>query len=206
MAMIKCPECNADISDAASQCPKCGKPISAAESLGGIKKGNTGKIIFVAIVIFAIIGAVSGGSGSKKNPVVKSSSVASASSDTPKPSAAQSAPAEPVTIEVINARTIWSAFDANEVAAEKKYKGKLVAIPVVITKISTSIFGYPTISCNLDEFGLKSILFTFPEKYSDQIATLKRGQQVVIAGKVSVFTLGMMLSFDDCFFPEVKQQ
>ncbi len=29
MALIKCPECGADISDKAESCPKCGNPISS---------------------------------------------------------------------------------------------------------------------------------------------------------------------------------
>lgn len=28
MSLIKCPECNSEISDKANACPKCGKPIS----------------------------------------------------------------------------------------------------------------------------------------------------------------------------------
>lgn len=32
MALIKCPECGADISDKADSCPKCGNPMSKARN------------------------------------------------------------------------------------------------------------------------------------------------------------------------------
>lgn len=54
MAIIKCPECEAEISDRAQSCPKCGVPMTSEkqveetiilEAKGSIVGGGTGKII-----------------------------------------------------------------------------------------------------------------------------------------------------------------
>jgi len=68
MAMIKCPECNNDVSSKAPSCPNCGNPINMKSGpFGGREKGvtvrpgfwhdpNVGAIGALAIVVvFAII-------------------------------------------------------------------------------------------------------------------------------------------------------
>lgn len=38
MALIKCPECQSDVSDRAHSCPKCGCPVSGSPSLSQTEK------------------------------------------------------------------------------------------------------------------------------------------------------------------------
>lgn len=64
MALIKCPECGADVSDKAMSCPKCGYPINKIEIeteddrviIRGKNKGRTflifGGILFFVSMIF----------------------------------------------------------------------------------------------------------------------------------------------------------
>ena len=49
MALIKCPECNKEISDEARRCPSCGKPI------WGKKDKNWSNIVCVCAIITGII-------------------------------------------------------------------------------------------------------------------------------------------------------
>lgn len=46
MALIKCPECGKEISDAAESCPNCGYPIKGQQQIGdsdGLGKGQETK-------------------------------------------------------------------------------------------------------------------------------------------------------------------
>lgn len=64
MALIKCPECETDVSDKAISCPKCGYPINKVEveteedkvNIRGRNKGKTfltfGVILFFVSMIF----------------------------------------------------------------------------------------------------------------------------------------------------------
>ena len=52
MALIKCSECGADISDKEKNCPNCGKKIEKSQKES--KKGNGGKILIAIIGVIAI--------------------------------------------------------------------------------------------------------------------------------------------------------
>lgn len=52
MALIKCSECGADISDKAKNCPNCGKKIEKKQKES--KNGNSGTILMVIIGVIAI--------------------------------------------------------------------------------------------------------------------------------------------------------
>ena len=53
MALIKCSECGAEISDKATECPKCGCPVevsAATETAENKKKGLVKLIIIIALM------------------------------------------------------------------------------------------------------------------------------------------------------------
>jgi predicted amidophosphoribosyltransferase len=53
MALIKCPECNEEVSTFATTCPKCGYPISGEKSGStGVKLHQLGKAISNFIRVF----------------------------------------------------------------------------------------------------------------------------------------------------------
>ena len=68
MALIKCPECNKEISDKADACPSCGYSVEAAARRAGnvqtieqtSKQWKQAQLIGVALAIIGIIMAVSG--------------------------------------------------------------------------------------------------------------------------------------------------
>lgn len=56
MALIKCSECGADISEKASACPKCGCPLDITKQIiSDAKKKKCKKIIIFLIVVLVII-------------------------------------------------------------------------------------------------------------------------------------------------------
>lgn len=55
MALIKCTECGADISDKASMCPKCGCPIEMLADNKNNRKLNIKKVILVIIGLLMLL-------------------------------------------------------------------------------------------------------------------------------------------------------
>lgn len=78
---------------------------------------------------------------------------------------------------------LWKAFDDNEVAAEDAYKDKIVAVKGKIDAITTSPTGYPQVSFNADKYGIHKVVCEFAKESKPAIAKLKKGQQILIAGK-----------------------
>lgn len=66
MALVKCPECNTEVSDKAMNCPKCGYPINKTEveteqdrvNVRGKNKGKNfltfGSILFFISMVFGV--------------------------------------------------------------------------------------------------------------------------------------------------------
>lgn len=98
---------------------------------------------------------------------------------------------------VVSAVSLWREFDGNEVAAEKKYLKKRVAVEGVIYKIESSPLGYPEVIFNVAH-GIQTVKCQFTKKSTDDIANMKKGQKIIAIGTVSSFVLGSMLSIDDC--------
>jgi len=58
MALIKCAECQTEMSDKAAACPKCGAPKAIAAAAPA-KSWSTGKVLVVGLLIIVVIGAMS---------------------------------------------------------------------------------------------------------------------------------------------------
>lgn len=235
MPLVTCPDCNAEISDAAPSCPKCGRPMSKEQLQQSVpppkKKGRLWKTIGIGFALLMVVGAVG---NALKSPEEKAAEAQQAAkreearrqaaiakteeqknlcaniksmadwekastlwrSSNPECKPKESAQ----TYAIMSAAALWKEFDNNEVAAEKAYKNKRVAIEGRISKIETSLMGYPEISFALDQYGLDTVKCQFSKKESDTIAGMAKGQKVVVIGKVTTFALGSMLNLDDCTF------
>ena len=61
MALIQCPECGTEVSEAAAACPKCGHPLKATPA-GGVNPRDPvhligiilGAIILIGLVLFGV--------------------------------------------------------------------------------------------------------------------------------------------------------
>jgi tetratricopeptide (TPR) repeat protein len=90
----------------------------------------------------------------------------------------------------ISPAVLWKAFDDNEVAAEDAYKNKNVALRGKINSITTGITGNPEINFAVDQIGINTVVCEFDKEARPQIATLKKGQQVLLAGTCRGMTMG----------------
>lgn len=102
----------------------------------------------------------------------------------------------------VSASKIWKAFNENEVAAEDQYKNKLIAVEGKISKISTSITGAPEVTMNVDQYGMQTVTFAFPKDARAEIAKMKKGKKMKIAGLCRGFFMGLAVHFTECWIPE----
>lgn len=133
--------------------------------------------IFVIIVIAVI--ASMGKSGNKQT---------SNSSSTDQKQAEQVQEAEKIT-----ATQLADDFDANQVAAESKWKGKLVEFSAEITNITDSGLSFSKIGSK--EFSLTQISCKVVDK--QQLLSLKNGQTVTVRGVAGGQSLGV-IDVNDC--------
>jgi hypothetical protein len=62
MPLIKCPDCQTEMSDAADKCPKCGRPNTIAAKKKGTSTRDAGCLLMVLALFgsFVVPGAVQG--------------------------------------------------------------------------------------------------------------------------------------------------
>lgn len=98
----------------------------------------------------------------------------------------------------VTANELWDDFNANEVAAEQKYKGKTVRITGVISDInSSSTFSSANILIKVDGYGsfLGCIQCNFNSKNATALANLSKGESVTVEGTCGkIATYNLMIS------------
>lgn len=102
---------------------------------------------------------------------------------------------EPTTVvaEEVDATDFMAAFDANQLAAEKKYKDKRVKLTAYIQNISEDIMGSPFLALkpNNDPLYMKATAQCVFKK-ADELVSVKNGQQVTVEGTVTSQSLGII--------------
>ena len=218
MATFKCPDCKTKVSTSAESCPKCGRPVTDTDRTPPAKPKRW-QTILAGLFVLAILGIMFGPKDKKPAtpPATEQSSAAAnpcagvntiedwnkASTlwRTNNPQCKPKEDAQKHTI--VSAPALFNAFAQNEVAADQKYKGKRVAIEGIIYKIEKSPLGYPELVFDVS-YGINTVKCQFSKDNMDRIANMSKGQRVVLIGTVKAFTLGALLSVDDCEFPAKK--
>lgn len=175
MALINCPDCGTEVSDAAAACPKCARPIAAAPRVRPSSSTQTKGVSagFAALVFLALGGWIYyQATTPDQSPPANASQVSSdsvpdtTSSNTPEASAPtdQEQPAF-----VTTPADLYRAYSTNEVATDQSLAGKIVQ------------FTAPVKAINKD-FADKAVLtFATGEEFTDLQATLKNGDKAASA-------------------------
>lgn len=115
-------------------------------------------------------------------------------------STAQNAPVSNMPPIEIKAETLTAEYEENEVAADAKYKNKMLAVSGVISNIS-EVFG----SLQIDLEGHKqnginitTVKCTFAESEKSNIVKLKKNQSVTLIGANEGKTANLYVGLDNC--------
>lgn len=163
MALVKCKECGGELSTAAKACPKCGSPVPKGKKL---LIGCAS--VVVALVVLAIIGAA------MKKPDATSNAAA--------PSGPTIDPASATKPMPVTAKELHQDYIANEVAADDKYKGKLLAVGGTVASIDKDFLDNVVVKITWpgnEDFGLEDVAATLRESEKSKAAQLQKGQVIV---------------------------
>lgn len=192
MALVTCSECRKEVSDKASSCPHCGCPIqgggqgAAPVAHKEEKKSPIRTGIFGCLGVLLIIGFI----GAAVDSFQKGDSSGDGTQYTGTTGTTARRPAPRRTIQAIQvtARELYRAYKKNEVAADMKYKGKYVMVSGRIDSIGKDVLNNMYVSLKSQRNRYQMIGFIqcyFSTSHKRQLASLSKGQQVVLLGKVS---------------------
>ncbi len=129
----------------------------------------------VVIILGLIVVSAIGGSKDKTTQTTTKTEVNTETQATPKP-------------EKITARELADDFDGNQVAAEAKWKDKLVEFSAQISNITDTGLSFTDIASK--QFSMSQISCKIQDK--QQLLPLKNGQTVTVKGTVGSQTIGVI--------------
>lgn len=177
--MKKCKSCKSEIDSKATKCPKCG-----TDQRGWFRRHP----ILTGLLVLFIIGVIGAATSGNKN------GTSSQTANNNQPQATQT-PQQPT---VVDATALIADFDKNKLAANDKYKDKLIQTTGYIKNISNDVTGKYFLSLNPSNdqyyFGT-SIACYFNDKSA--LTSLSNGQSVTVQGTMQEMTLGIV-PMNDC--------
>lgn len=120
------------------------------------------------VVLFIVIGASGGGSSSS-----------------PSASAGNSSNSQPVEAMKVTSAEIVADYKENGVAADAKYKDKLVEISGTVETIDKDILDTPYIALESYQYAIvDKVQCMFSRSNESELATVAKGQKITLRGKV----------------------
>ena len=142
--------------------------------------------ILFALGLFLILGC----SGANQNATTPTNSA----SVTTAPANTTAAPSEkPIAVQ---SKVMTKDYDENELAADGKYKGKMIAVSGKVENIAETM-GSVTVSLAGHDM-LKSVMCSFEESEKASVAKLKKGQQATLVGTGDGMTMGLYAGLQKC--------
>lgn len=97
----------------------------------------------------------------------------------------------------VTAEALASAYAANEVAADDKYKEKLVEVTGTIVTIAKDFLDDPYVTLSDGkEFSLNNPQCSFPKDRASEVSGLTKGEKVRLQGRVSGAVIGTVMIRD----------
>lgn len=183
MALRACIECKKEISTDATTCPNCGKKSPHGGTVSIVKL----TVLFAGFVVGGIWFAIN--SQRSSTIISDESSAAQASLQATKP-LRPSAPDRPTSPAIdVDATTLWQEYQANEVAADSRYKGKSLSVLGFVSAIQKDVVGDMLVKLRSpNEF--MGTLATMAKSEAGSVAKLSKGQKVVLLCRGAGMTLG----------------
>ncbi len=185
--MKKCKSCQTEIDGKASKCPHC-----QADQRGWFRKHPILTVLLVLFVIGLFGMASGGGSKNSTQPTSQPSTVSGSQSPAVQPTEVVQQPT------IVGATALIAEYDKNKLAANDKYKGKLVQTTGYIKNISSDITGKYYLS--LEPTGEQYYFGTTMACYFNdkaELTSLANGQSVTVQGTMEEMTMGIV-AMKDC--------
>lgn len=107
---------------------------------------------------------------------------------------------KPVAIN-ITAPQLLEEYQANEVLADNRYKGKLLRVKGTVSKIGKDILNHSYVALQGKEFGIFTVQCMFGDEYLEQLASLRPGQILINIEGTCDGKFGNVL-LRECYFGE----
>lgn len=210
MPMIHCADCGKEMSDAAPACPHCGKPNTTKtddkRSVGiwlgigililpiifawfTLRKGHT---VLARVVSFAwlIISIAAYNVGEKS----KVETVSTSNQKVQETVREEKKKEQAIQVDITK---ILSDYKNNEVAADNRYKGKLVEVTGLVDDIKKGLMDdlYVTIGTG-EQFEIPQIQAFFDDEMNSQLSQLNKGELVTVVCRVDGLMMNVLLK--DC--------
>jgi uncharacterized protein (DUF1330 family) len=155
MGLQKCKECGKEVSKKAKECPHCGAPVR--------KQVGIVTIMFAIIIAVVMYNVFSG--------------------QTQKLARVEKERVEHIGPSIyVSAYQLYNEYESNEIAADEKYKGKLISVGGLIDDIGKDIRDQMYITLKTDS-SINSVQCFFKEENKAVLANLQKDSRVRVIGR-----------------------
>ena len=171
---VYCPQCGNLYPKSMGKCPKCGYVIERASHIKWIVVG-----IVAVLLLFIVLAVKSGGLSNNNFSLPTGNTTAdNGAADAVKP---ENTAASDDYIEM-SWETLIDEYEANQIAADEKYKGKNIKLTGSISDFERDFMSDdPWII--FEKSFMKRVVMVFDKSDEEQISTLSKGDSVTIVGK-----------------------
>ena len=141
-------------------------------------------VVFVGLIVLGMI----------IGDDTKSANVETTASNEPVQAATPAVAQPKEEVITVGVEELCNSYEKNEVAADKKYKGKLVKITGKVDDIKKGLLNelYVTIKRQKD-FAICNPQCFFDDEHEDRLANLNKGQTVTIIGRVDGLFMNVII-------------
>lgn len=165
----QCPKCKSEIDASATKCPKC-----TADLRNFFAKHPIWSVIGIFFIVGIVVSGLNGDSSAMQGGTI-----------TAPPGVQQNNTPEPPVLKV-TADQIFSDYTANEVAADAKYKSKMIEVSGIVGTIGKDIVDSPYVTLKAGgEYSISSVQCMFTKNDEAVLATVVKGKTISLIGKVS---------------------
>ena len=205
-----CNKCGKEIPNDSRVCKFCGNPVSQTTNITGnatvnrnnvkVKKQFYQKAWFWILIVFAFIvfvGII--GSSSDNTNIVSSNPTNQEQEKTNNTNTTTQEEEKEDNVMKVDYEELHQEYMDNPIAADAKYKGKILELTGEVYTIDREIAGNPYITFNIGgEYSFQDVRITFKKSEEEKVTKLKKGQEVTIRGECRGTLLSTTVSLDDC--------
>ncbi len=100
----------------------------------------------------------------------------------------------------VTALQLYSEYEANEVAADSKYKNKLIEVSGTISNIGKDVLDNPYVTLQGDSTTFFSVQCMFKKSQQEQLTSLSKDTEISLKGRVSGKMMNIIIN--DCSIVE----